>query len=165
MKTLILLMTYFAVTIAAQAEDLAPWQGRWSGTCTPLNYASSTELKPYPMALNISKKTTTTHSWQIQYPPQGPRNYTMIKQSDLQGKYVLDEHNGLLIDRFLINRNMTDLYTINGRIFNNSTTLNESGSMITMNIIIGTNKNGLRSTKSDNPIAIDCYGVTQMLMA
>ncbi len=116
--------------------SFSQWQGRWDGTCLQNQYntenvKTQSETK---MTLEIKELDNDQVSWVINYFGEPPRNYTMRKSNtNLEGHYVLDENNGILIDRFKIKNEIRDLFQVNGKKIFTTTTLEENTIKIVTN--------------------------------
>ena len=122
MRGSIIAVLFFSVASWA-GSPLAQWVGDWSGGCT-ITSASSAPSK-LTMNLSVTPISDTIYQWAIQYEGEPARNYELIQQEGASKHWVLDEKNGILIDRF-INASftrMSSLYTINGRVFSWSESL------------------------------------------
>lgn len=122
LATNLVLFIFFLSPFTATAADIAKWKGEWTGTCEFANYNTDNPMAPLSMRLVVEPVNEARVLWTIQYGGEPARNYEMRKHpSGLDGHYILDEKNGILIDRFLIGHELRDLYTINGRAFTNTT--------------------------------------------
>jgi len=115
---LVLFCSQFSV-----AKELSGWVGEWTGWCQSDNFNSESSLPSLHMSLEIGEIDSENYSWKIQYEGEGVRDYKMTLQKDLEGHWLLDEGNGLLIDRFLSDGTLVDQFLINGKLFLNRTTL------------------------------------------
>lgn len=114
--SLLLIFIFTVLSLGNDVSSLTPWVGYWQGTCEIL--AQGAREKELAMSLKVVEVDPERYSWIIQYEGEFPRNYEM-KRSAGVSHWVLDEKNGVFIDKFmdLSGSEMKSLYTINGRIF------------------------------------------------
>jgi len=104
--------------------NLNNWQGDWDGRCEYQNFNSDIQQQPHRMQLKVKATTTGDFDWIIKYSESDERKYKMIVNGP--GRFILDEGNGILIDRVLINNEIREFYVVNGRAFITTTSLREN---------------------------------------
>lgn len=74
------------------------WQGRWKGEMevsgVPGTDSVGVELEIRP------RGEDGRHSWTIRYQGMPERNYDLVPVDPARGHYVVDEHNGILLDSY-----------------------------------------------------------------
>lgn len=113
-----LMITIIISTPLQSSANINNWIGDWTGNCK-IKYLDDTENKNIKMTLSVSTIAKNRYDWSIQYSPEGARHYEMYRKS--QKHYILDEKNGIKIDRYLIDNELNDLFSLNnGRIISSS---------------------------------------------
>ena len=95
------------------------WMGAWLGSCQISHTNSPGVTRQILMQLRVSKEGPGILAWKIQYENEGVRDYKMIRNTSNPTLWVLDEQNGILIDRSFDSstQTLTDFYTVNERFF------------------------------------------------
>lgn len=84
------------------------WQGSWQGQCSNTGPAGVQTYAPVTMTLTIQPKTRAANSdwqWRIEYrsPQENQvRDYTLKAVDAAKGHWLIDEHNGILLDNFMV---------------------------------------------------------------
>ena len=102
-----------------EAKALVPWEGVWKGSCEVTLDDPKAEKQILGMELKIGLKNESTYSWVVTYEGQPARNYEMVRSESDSNNWVLDEKNGIFIDKFYEpeRQTLTSLYSVNGRFF------------------------------------------------
>lgn len=133
MKQVILFIINILLVYNAAGNELSSFYGEWSGDCVHQNYNTDNPLSPYQMTLKIAPDLSERDHlvWQISYTSQPMRNYRLRPAgTKLANHFILDENNGILIDLFVTNNEIHDLYSINGKVFRSTKSLVGSNQMI-----------------------------------
>lgn len=96
--------------VAFQAADTAnarfpdAWKGVWSGKCTNTGPGGKQTYAPVEMRLTIQPKANNDWSWKIEYlgSMNQVRDYTLKPVDPARGHWLIDEHNGILLDNFAV---------------------------------------------------------------
>lgn len=87
------------------------WQGVWQGSCKNTGPGGVQTYAPVEMRLTIQPKTGAaagSWQWQIEYiggdspDAHQTRAYTLKPVDAAKGQWVIDEHNGILLDNFTV---------------------------------------------------------------
>ena len=90
--------------------------------CKHSNFNTVRERAPYQMNLTITLLDRGYLAWKIQYQGEGIRDYQMIPTKN-PGHYILDENNGIKIQRFVKGNELRDSFLINQKYFHSVTKL------------------------------------------
>lgn len=105
-------------TLTAPAADTLAfpesWMGVWEG---PLSIYSAKGLaQELPMELHIlATDSTDRFTWKIVYGEDkeaGARNYELVVKDREKGLYVVDEHNSIQLESYLINGKLMSWYVV-----------------------------------------------------
>lgn len=124
-----LALTVFSLLASPSASSVTvlppQWIGLWQGSCHIVSYNSelSANMPDIAMTLNIRQLEASVYTWQISYENEPLRDYRLLPQDDLEGHFLLDERSGIKLDRFLAGGVMSDMFTINGKVFVSTTTV------------------------------------------
>lgn len=96
-------------TAASAARKFpADWQGTWAGRCSNTGPGGKQTYAPVDMRLTILPKPGDrggSWQWKIEYksPEQNQvRDYTLKPVDAPKGQWLIDEHNGILLDNFTV---------------------------------------------------------------
>jgi hypothetical protein len=98
------------------------WIGNWKGE---LHWYKGTAKEPRKIDMELRIRpadSSHTYSWQIVYgsESQDNRPYTLIAKDTAKGHWVIDEHNGIMLDQFFVANKFCGAFTIgNNTIVNN----------------------------------------------
>lgn len=110
---------FFFTTLKAQSRFPESWEGNWKGEL--LWYTETgKEPKKVNMELRIHRQDTAW-SWQLIYgsPTEDNRPYTLFARDTVKGHWAINEHNGIILDQFLLAGRLSGAFTVS-----NSTILN-----------------------------------------
>jgi hypothetical protein len=107
------------------------WYGHWKGK---LSWQKANTDTPIIFTMNLIIKPTeqpNVVSWQIQYGDslKDVRPYTCSLVDSAKKHWLIDEHNGILIDQFVIGNNAFSSFTVQGTCINNNYQLQPNGGM------------------------------------
>ncbi len=117
-----LLISGTSLQTAAQQTFPASWAGHWKGE---LNWfrTGSPEPQKVNMELKIKKgDSANTWTWQIIYGAESTDNrpYTLIAKDSAGIHWVIDEHNGIVLDQYWVAGKFSGAFTVmNSTIINN----------------------------------------------
>ncbi|HEY9840888.1 MAG TPA: hypothetical protein V6D23_10560 [Candidatus Obscuribacterales bacterium] len=86
----------------------ADWQGVWSGRCTNTGPGGKQTYAPVEMRLTIqpqAKSAKGDWQWKIEYhgsEMNQVRDYSLQPVDAAKGQWLIDEHNGIQLDNFLV---------------------------------------------------------------
>jgi hypothetical protein len=90
------------------------WIGKWEGD---LNiYGPAGLLQSVPMSLTILPLENGSYTWNIQYGPDssGLRPYLLEPVAPEQGRYRVNENNGILLNEQLLGDKLYSLFSVEG---------------------------------------------------
>jgi hypothetical protein len=124
MKRIILSLFIVALPfISWSQQDLFPgsWIGHWKGE---LHWYKGAARQPQVVNMELRIQPTDTsgrYTWQIIYGNQGKDNrpYTLIAKDSAMGSWVIDEHNGIVLDQSWVGGRFCGAFTVG-----NSTIIN-----------------------------------------
>jgi hypothetical protein len=103
------------VSSNALASGLQPWEGDWQGTCrlTP----AYDGIASFKMRLQVGDTNGGRAAWTVTYEgmgnrPRETRAYEVMAVDAAQGHYAIDEHNGLILDSYLLGSTLYSAFTI-----------------------------------------------------
>lgn len=101
------------------ADGLQRWEGDWRGTCR-LNPAYQ-GIESFNMRLQVGDTSTERAAWTLTYEamgtrPRETRTYEIFAVDARQGHYAIDEHNGLILDSYLLGDTLYSAFTISGNL-------------------------------------------------
>ncbi len=73
------------------------WEGRWKGEMSVTGVPGTDRVG---VELEIRPAPNGRHSWSLRYEGQPERPYEMVPVDPARGHYVVDEHNGILLDSY-----------------------------------------------------------------
>lgn len=97
---------------AHPSEFISGWVGHWEGKCYMTSFMGDSSFFPIDMTLSVSPGEEKSFGWVIKYGGEEARNYKLL-QMDRPGHFVLDEGNGLQIDRFFKPSSYHEMYSVN----------------------------------------------------
>jgi hypothetical protein len=120
----ILLLSIVMLPVAAAAQKQSfpqSWQGKWKGV---LNWykAGADTAQQVNMELHILPgDSANTWSWKIIYQAAQPdqRPYSLKLKDAAKKHWVIDEHNGIVLDQFLIGGKLCGSFSVGKSIINN----------------------------------------------
>jgi hypothetical protein len=112
---LLLLFCLFSFSASSQSTSFPQsWLGNWKGEL--LWYAGAgKEPKKVAMELKIQPADSThKFSWQLIYGAgaEDNRPYTLIAKDTAKGHWVIDEHNGIVLDQYWIANKFCGAFTV-----------------------------------------------------
>ena len=109
---LLSLLSFFSSGPAGAQSFPADWQGKWQGEL--LWYQGVNEPRKVPMQLNI-QPTDSGYTWQLSYgeAQNDHRPYSLLPRDTSKGYWVIDEHNGIIIDMYLVGGRLHGAFTVN----------------------------------------------------
>lgn len=116
-KFFILILLLLLGTISqAQSSFLQPFEGNWKGELEIIG--SRRQVQRVPMHLEIKKLSDSLWFWKTTYVSENPviKDYTMRLQSEEEGKYMLDEGDGILIHMNRLGEKLYALFDVEGSI-------------------------------------------------
>lgn len=114
MKTLLLFLILPLATHAAAPLPLpAAWDGVWRGEIEVIaggkvTHRAQMELRITPIAGSLAK------TWMQTYSGQPPRNYEIRPAEGGEGRFVMDEKNGVLLDEQLVGNTLLSAFRTGG---------------------------------------------------
>ena len=134
MKFLLLILNCLILfTVQAQQSQFPQsWTGNWKGelewfkTGTNGSQKVKMELRIQPM------DSTGQFSWQIIYgsASEDNRPYTLISKDSTGIHWVIDEHNGIVLDQYLVGNKFAGAFTVMGNTILNNYTLENDKMMV-----------------------------------
>lgn len=86
------------------------WKGVWKGSCSNTGPAGKQTYAPVDMRLTIQPETGSANwQWRIEYlsaQENQLRDYTLKAVDAAKGHWLIDEHNGILLDNFMVRGNL-----------------------------------------------------------
>lgn len=130
-KYLLPLLTICFTHILAVAQSPAfpqGWQGKWKGT---LNWfkAGADTAQQINMELHIlPDDSINSWSWKIIYqtPQPDQRPYTLKLKDAAKKHWIIDEHNGIVLDQFFVGNKLCGSFSVGSSIINNCYQLTEN---------------------------------------
>ncbi len=118
MKLKIVLSTLALIaSVNANANILPEWHGFWQGQCE-YDAPDGTPTEVIPFTLEIAPISATEVTWHMHYMRASGdiiKNYTLRSVDESIGHYEIDEHNGLVIDEYLLQNQLMANFEINKR--------------------------------------------------
>lgn len=97
------------------------WEGKWTGTLHWYKTGSDT-AQQINMELHILPGDSThTWQWKIIYQTAQPdqRPYTLKLKDAAKKHWIIDEHNGIILDQFLVGNKLCGSFSVGNAIINN----------------------------------------------
>jgi hypothetical protein len=123
MKPVVLFAFFLAVSLNAFAQSFPQdFIGKWEGD---ILWYQSPGKEPKKIAMQLSilpADSAHKFSWHMIYgsPTEDSRPYTLIAKDTTKGHWIIDEHNGIIIDEYWIAGRLTSMFTVqNSTIVNN----------------------------------------------
>ena len=116
-KICLLLLLLPAVSPAyAQHFFLSAFEGNWKGDLEIIG--SRRQVQRVPMQMEIKKLTDSVWLWKTTYAAEKPiiKNYTLQMRNEEEGKYMLDEGDGILIHINRLDNKLYALFNVEGSI-------------------------------------------------
>lgn len=114
MKYIFLLGCMFIFFSGLKAQSRFPhdWEGDWAGGLL-WHTDVGKEPKKVNMELRIHRQDTAW-SWQLIYgsPSEDNRPYTLFSKDMLKGHWAINEHNGIVLDQFLLAGRLSGAFTV-----------------------------------------------------
>lgn len=132
--TAFIALGFLTQPIWATGATLERWSGTWKGTCRLSPAFQGTES--FEASVTIGKNEGANGiQWQLIYEasgnlPRQVRNYTMMPVDPSNGHFVVDEHNGLLLDSFVDGNFIYSPFLINGMLITATYILTGQNTMI-----------------------------------
>jgi hypothetical protein len=116
MKTFLLLLVFSLTTHAADLSPVplpAGWDGVWLGDIEvhagdKVTHRARMDLRIAPVAGSVAK------TWIQTYAGQPPRNYEIRPTESGEGRFVMDEKNGVLLDTQLVGNTLLSTFHTGG---------------------------------------------------
>lgn len=119
---LVLFILVFSVVGTAQEPSFPQsWQGQWKGILNWYKAGADTAV-PVNMELHILPGDSAhTWSWKIIYqaPQTDQRPYTLKLKNAARKHWVIDEHNGIILDQFFVADKLCGSFSVGSSIINN----------------------------------------------
>lgn len=161
MKTVIQLFLCFLFTspvLAQEQKGIEQFIGNWKGSIE-WNRPGKAKQK-FSMQLNI-QKADSAYTWQINYGDSGKdiRPYTLKAIDTATGHWAIDEHNGIVLDNYLLANCLSGSFTVMGNtIVNNYCIENGKLKVEFISIKLSDKKTTGKGTE-DSP-AVESYRIT-----
>lgn len=119
----ILTLFFSCICLATAAQDRrdpvfpGDFTGHWKGTL--LWYPSDKPVQSVEMQLIIQPLDTPgRYSWKMVYgkPGEDERPYTLLTVDSTKGHWVVDEHNGILLDGYWRGKRFTSVFSVQGSV-------------------------------------------------
>lgn len=128
-------------TSTSTKEDFPKsWEGIWKGNLSI--YKGEGKQQEIGMELHILPiDSTNTHTWTIVYVLEdkpSARNYELLTVDAAKGHYQIDEHNGIILDNYLMNNTLYSRFKVSNSILTSS--YEKQGDSIIFTIISGNAK-------------------------
>ncbi len=164
-----ILMAFLSPAVRLFAQPALPesppfpftWIGKWAGD---LNiYGPAGLLQSVPMSLTILPLENGTYTWNIQYGPDsaGLRPYLLEPVAPEQGRYRVNENNGILLNEQLLGGKLYSLFSVEGSLL--LSTVEKVGDKLVYEIIAAGDEPGSTTgggTHEGEPIpAVGVYNV------
>ncbi|MFK7970076.1 MAG: hypothetical protein AB8F95_06895 [Bacteroidia bacterium] len=114
----VFVLSFFAMglkTTAPKPQFPDDWLGTWKGTLR-LERAGDTSAREFPMELRIQETDTTGNwDWIIIYgegEKADVRQYSLIAQDSALSHFVIDEHNSIVLDQYLVGNRMFSRFSV-----------------------------------------------------
>lgn len=161
---LLLFILFFSVVTTAQTPVFPQsWQGRWKGTLSWYKTGADT-ARQVNMELHILPgDSANTWSWKIIYqaPQTDQRPYTLQLKDAAKKHWVIDEHNGIILDQFFVADKLCGSFSVGSSIINNCYQLQGDSLIIefyTMGLQpLNTTGKGTEESPAVNNYAIHAY--------
>jgi len=102
----------FSDMLKAQSGFPYDWEGDWKGELLWYTEAGK-EPKKLNMELRIHRQDTAW-TWQLIYgsPSEDNRPYTLFARDTAKGHWAINEHNGIILDQFLLAGRLSGAFTV-----------------------------------------------------
>ena len=163
MNKLVFLLIFLSVQIFAEA-DFSAFQGSWRGDCINTSSGLTSGSSPllFKMYLDVQKKEPLAYSWKMTYvidEKKQVRDYSLLVDKSLNGSFIIDESNGLLLAGQLFHNILYQLFSLkNGPILFTRYELN--GNFLNVEIPTFSTKSPLTTTTLDFKNTVYSYNFT-----
>ena len=162
-KILLWLLQVLVLQVTAQNKNsVADFTGKWKGSLEWSRPGKAPQL--FSMQLNIAPTgVANKYLWQINYGDSGKdiRSYSLQPVDASTGHWAIDEHNGIVLDNYLISNCLTGSFTVTGNTITNSYCL-ENGKLKVVFISMKMADKTTSGKGTDDSPSVDSYRVTGM---
>jgi hypothetical protein len=153
---LILLLLSAAIS-QAQISFLQPYEGNWKGELEIIG--SRRQVQRVTMQMEIKKLSDSLWLWKTTYASEKPvtKNYTVRLQNEEEGKYMLDEGDGILIHMNRLGEKLYALFDVEGSILSCTYEIKEG--ILFYEIVSGSSKPASNSKTKDGVHAVNSYAM------
>lgn len=117
MKINILLILFFLIAVKSYPQINQSWIGIWFGELFIYNSSDQKTINTVHMELHISPADSASlYHWRMIYKDSAndDRKYLLRTLNENQGKYEIDERNGILIDAKMFNNKLLTRFNVQG---------------------------------------------------
>jgi hypothetical protein len=119
---LLAIFSSFVITAAAQPAFPQSWVGNWKGE---LLWYKGNAAVPQKIKMELDIQTADSSNrwtWRLAYgsPSLDSRPYTLVPKDTATGHWVIDEHNGILLDQYWIAGKLCGSFTVQNNTITNS---------------------------------------------
>lgn len=159
---LILLLLTAAVS-RAQISFLQPYEGNWKGELEIIG--SRRQVQRVPMQMEIKRLSDSLWLWKTIYASEKPviKDYSVRLQNEEEGKYMLDEGDGIMIHMNRLGEKLYALFDVEGTILTCTYELKEG--ILYYEIVSGSSKPASNTKTKDGVHAVNSYAMRFMQRA
>lgn len=147
----VLSVVFFVTTFSSFAQDISfleQFGGIWSGNLEMVGKRG--QVKTIPMRMEINQKKDSLWTWKTTYDEKKVpviKDYDVRMVNEAEGRYILDEHDGILINMNRMGSKLYCVFDVEGTIL--SCTYEVREGKLYYEIVSGPSKPALVSTLKD----------------
>lgn len=157
-KKILILLTITAITYSQNLDD---WKGNWAGELFIYSAPGYDKINSLHMKLHISKTDSAgLYNWHIIYGDSSKdyRKYLLRTLDELNGKYEIDEKNGLTLQANMLGNKLISRFIVQGSLLD--ITYELENDKLFFEVFAGSDTPVKTTTGSEDNISVNSFKIT-----